>query len=198
MGTKESKVTGRNSRDWKKKKKKETKLKYFQLAQIVKTPLCGTTWWGAQHVMIIVKQGKIIIYNHSCVIWIDNNDNLHPSSYQKLWHNPQNVLAAYGANPMSFFSIYASRHLFSFGTLPMGWKPLKFPVWWSHKGSCFCSCFFSFFSFSWFRVHHFSIFSQMLITVRQGLWYVIINLILFITFVVHTKSQVWDGYGLGR
>lgn len=103
MGTKESKVTGRNSRDWKKKKKKETKLKYFQLAQIVKTPLCGTTWWGAQHAMIIVKQGKIIIYNHSCVIWIDNNDNLHPSSYQKLWHNPQNVLAAYGANPMSFF-----------------------------------------------------------------------------------------------
>lgn len=90
----------------KKKKKKETKLKYFQLAQIVKTPLCGTTWWGAQHVMIIVKQGKIIIYNHSCVIWIDNNDNLHPSSYQKLWHNPQNVLAAYGANPMSFFFLY--------------------------------------------------------------------------------------------
>lgn len=194
MGTKESKVTGRNSRDWEKKKKKETKLKYFQLAQIVKTPLCGTTWW----VMIIVKQGKIIIYNHSCVIWIDNNANLHPSSYQKLWHNPQNVLAAYGANPMSFFSIYASRHLFSFGTLPMGWKPLKFPVWWSHKGSCFCSYFFSFFSFSWFCVHHFSIFSQMLITVRQGLWYVIINLMLFITFVVHTKSQVWDGYGLGR
>lgn len=103
VGTKESKVTGRNSRDWKKKKKKETKLKYFQPAQIVKTPLCGTTWWGAQHVMVIVKQGKIIIYNHSCVIWIDNNDNLHPSSYQKLWHNPQNVLAAYGANPMSFF-----------------------------------------------------------------------------------------------
>lgn len=146
MGTKESKVTGRNSRDWEKKKKKETKLKYFQLAQIVKTPLCGTTWW----VMIIVKQGKIIIYNHSCVIWIDNNANLHPSSYQKLWHNPQNVLAAYGANPMSFFSIYASRHLFSFGTLPMGWKPLKFPVWWSHKGSCFCSCFFSFFPLAGF------------------------------------------------
>lgn len=42
--TKESKVTGRNSRDWEKKKTKETKLKYFQLAQIVKTPLCGTTW----------------------------------------------------------------------------------------------------------------------------------------------------------
>lgn len=191
MGTKESKVTGRNSRDWEKKKKKETKLKYFQLAQIVKTPLCGTTWW----VMIIVKQGKIIIYNHSCVIWIDNNANLHPSSYQKLWHNPQNVLAAYGANPMSFFSIYASRHLFSFGTLPMGWKPLKFPVWWSHKGSCFCSCFFSFFPLAGFV---YTIFSQMLITVRQGLWYVIINLMLFITFVAHTKSQVWDGYGLGR
>lgn len=120
LGTKESKVTGRNSRDWK-KKKKETKLKYFQPAQIVKTPLCGTTWWAAQHVTVIVKQGKIIIYNHSCVIWIDNNDNLHPSFYQKL---------AYGANPMSFFSMYASRHLFSFGTtfaLPLGLKAVEVP-----------------------------------------------------------------------
>lgn len=104
-----------------KKKKKETKLKYFQLAQIVKTPVCGTTWWAAQHVTVIVKQGKIIIYNHSCVIWIDNNDNLHPSSYQKL---------AYGGNPMSFFSMYASWHLFSFGTifaLPLGLKAVEVP-----------------------------------------------------------------------
>lgn len=137
-------------------------------------PLCGTTWWGAQHVMVIVKQGKIIItavfictvnictVNSLC---LDNNDNLHPSSYQKLWHKPQNVLAAYGANPMSFFYMYASRHLFSFGTifaLPLGLKAIEVPSLTEAIKEVAFAVFSFLFSFSSFCAHHFSIFSQIL------------------------------------